>query len=78
MDPRPPFPASRVDPGFGPFDCDAIRLENNRRAAGETFSCVACQIAIVLAACASLAFAFMLSWQKLAIYEAQLAACAGV
>jgi hypothetical protein len=91
MDPRPPVvqpaPADwdtrrsiRVlnDPGFGPFDCDAIRAENNRRAAGAAFSCVAAQIAIILAACLAMGVAFMIGWHQMIIYEAQLAACAGV
>lgn len=77
MDPRPPFPSRRVpvDPGFGPFDCDAIRAENNRRAAGAAFSCVAAQIAIILAACLAMGLAMMISWHQLAIYDAKLAAC---
>lgn len=76
MDPRPPFPVA--DPGPGPFDCEAILAENDRRAAGAAFSCVAAQIVIVLAACLSISLTLMVGWHRLAIYEAQLAACAGV
>ena len=75
MDPRPPV---RVDPGFGPFDCEAIRAEANRIAAGQALRCVTAQIAIVLAACLSAALFLMIGWHQLTIYEAALKNCAGV
>lgn len=68
---RPPVP-------FGPFDCQALIEEQNRHAAAQTFTCVAAQIAIILAACLAAGLTFMIAWHQLAVYEAQLAACARV
>lgn len=79
MDPRPPVSLPRFpDPGFGPFDGEALTAENARLAAGAAFGSVRCQAAILLASILSLGLAGSLFWAQLARYEAALAACAGV
>lgn len=86
MDPRRPIDPPVIVPGFGfaphrvldPIDGAALEAEKNRAAAGAAFRCAAAQISIALAFSLVAAFFVMISMQKLAIYEAQLAACGGV
>lgn len=79
MDPRPPVLLSRpADPGFGPFDGEALRAEKDRLAAGAAFRSLRCQAAILLSAILSLGLAGALFWAQLARLNAALAACAGV
>lgn len=86
MDPRRPIDPPVIVPGFGfaphrvldPIDGAALEADKNRAAAGAAFRCAAAQLVIALAFSIVAAFFLMISMQKLAIYEAQLAACAGV
>lgn len=86
MDPRRPIDPPVIVPGFGyaphrvldPIDGAALAAEKNRAAVGAAFRCVAAQIAIALAISVVAGFVLMISMQRIAVYEAQLAACAGV
>lgn len=86
MDGRSPLTLARpvdwsrkpVDPGFGPFDGEALQAELNRARAAVALRCAGAQIFVILLACLSAGFFFMLSWHQLARYDAALKACAGV
>lgn len=79
MDPRPPFPARLfAEPGFGPFDCEALQAELNRERAANALRCVTAQIVVILAGCLVAAILGMTAWHRLTVYEAMLKHCTGV
>lgn len=79
MDPRPPVATPRfADPGFGPFDGAGVTAEINRAAAAQAMSCMAAQIATLAVAIIAVGLFGLLTWSRIAQYEAALAACAGV
>ena len=73
------MPQRKSEPlSFGPFPSAALLEEQHRRDAGQLFSCLAAQAAILLASIISVALAGGIALVQLARYEAALAACAGV
>lgn len=71
MDPRPPV-------HFGAFPGSAEIEAQIRADAARAMSCAVAQAATILVAILAIGLFALLSWSRLAKYEAALAACAGV
>lgn len=72
-------PARRFpDPGFGPFTCEALQREINRKLAAIAFRSLRAQIGVIAVAILTWGLALSLFWGQLAKYDRALALCAGV
>lgn len=80
MEPRSPFPPAPgyADPGFGPFDGEALQARIRQEQAGLVFRSIVGQVSIILAAIISGSLFYFVGHSYLARAEAALAACAGV